>query len=69
MVDVTAHTAGRISKPVANYEDPAQGVDHCGICEYYDKLIMTVGDTHGMCKKVKGLIAARAWCKLFKTKK
>jgi hypothetical protein len=49
----------KISKTAAEYEHPAKGDNHCGICEYFEQ----IEPDH--CSRVRGVIKAEDWCRLF----
>lgn len=65
MPDVSAHVykpVHKVTKSAAGYEDPAKGEEHCGICKFFE----AIEPRH--CSRVKGIIEAEAWCRLFKPK-
>lgn len=66
MPDTHSHVGSqpvvKISKVAAEYEHPAKGEEHCGICGYFEKL------EPDHCSRVKGIILKEDWCKLWEAK-
>jgi hypothetical protein len=66
MTDVAAHVGAqpvvKITKAAAEYEHPARGKDHCSMCEYFEEI------EKDHCSRVRGIILAGDWCKLFERK-
>lgn len=51
---------GKVSKESVGFENPAKGPNHCSQCVYRDPPLS--------CRRVRGVVRAGDWCKLFKRK-
>ena len=54
--------AVKLPKSKVDYEHPAQGDEHCGICEHYEGKRGKFGE----CAVVRGIVRSEDWCKRFK---
>jgi 8-oxo-dGTP diphosphatase len=50
--------AEKLPKSAVEYEHPAKGPDHCGLCRHFDH-------AEAACELVAGAIATNDWCKKF----
>lgn len=53
----------KFTKKEVQYEHPAKGPNHCGICHYFTHYQRTI---FGECDIVQGIIQGKDWCNQFK---